>query len=265
MPPGDDQDVATTTSAVIGGSPALPGQFPWQARVFITWPDHTNTCGGALINPNWVLTAAHCVNEQQMGQNMQVDPNAIFIYLGEYDTSSTDGFEQPRFVSEVHTNPSLDLSLSPPHNDVALLKLLTPATINSRVRTISLATSGDGAGTGVVTGWGSTDAFDPNQQNPPILQKASLPIQATSTCNNAPALIRDLFSDEICAGAANGNPGACHGDSGGPFAIRRFSGAYQLIGVTSWGGLNCETYTVFSRVSSAVNWIQACMAQPTSC
>lgn len=43
---------------IIGGYRAARGQFPWQ--VFITM-DQSSSCGGSLINPQWVLTAAHCV------------------------------------------------------------------------------------------------------------------------------------------------------------------------------------------------------------
>jgi secreted trypsin-like serine protease len=181
------------------------------------------------------------------------------MWLGEYDTSSFDGFEQPNFVDEIHINPGYDSDvppIGPRHNDMALLKLHTPATLNSRVATISLASAVVSSGTGIAAGWGQTGPTEEEQAST-ILQRVSLPIRSASACNNAEiGSIRTLKSDELCAGAADGSVGACHGDSGGPFIRAKAGGGFELIGVTSWGALACTSYSVFNRVSSQLSWIR---------
>src|SRR4030095_13149129 len=100
-------------------------------------------------------------------------------------TTTWDGFEQAAFVSEIHINPSYDPGMVVPNHDIALLKLVNPAVLNSRVATIKPASGGDTFGTGIVTGWGTTDPGDINQQSSTVLKKASLPIRLASTCNSA--------------------------------------------------------------------------------
>jgi secreted trypsin-like serine protease len=251
LPLDDAEDVTTSSSAIIGGSYATAGQFPWMARLFIFEDGYTNNCGGALISKDWVVTAAHCVDGSATA-------SGTYMFLGEHDTTTWDGYEQPAFVSEIHINPSYDPTMVVPHHDIALLKLVNSAILNSRVATIKPASGGDTFGTGTVSGWGSTDPQDINQQSSPILKKASLPIRLASTCNSAAdtgALPRHVFSDELCTGYSSGNPGTCFGDSGSPYAIQRFGGSWELIGITSWGGQNCNSYSVFNRVSAAINWI----------
>lgn len=241
---------ATHTADIVGGGNAVAGAHPWIARLYITQPDTNNTCGGALIARSWILTAAHCVDGG-------VSAGGIFVMLGEYDTTTTDGNEQPNFVDEIHINPAFDSASVVPHNDMALLKLHTPATLNSRVATIPLASAIVSSGSGIAAGWGATDGFAEGQEQSAILQRVSLTVRSATSCNNAEVgSIRHLFSDEMCAGNSDGSVGTCHGDSGGPFIRARAGGGFELIGVASWGALYCTSYSVFSRVSSELNWIR---------
>jgi secreted trypsin-like serine protease len=237
----DEVGVDTETGAIVGGGNAIAGNFPWQARIIIYEPTKTENCGGTLITPNWVVTAKHCVDGDAI-------PSSTFMWLGDHDTTVYDGYEYPAFVSEFRLHPTAD---------IALLKLVNPAVLNARIAPIKVATGNDSSGTGVASGWGATSGTDQNQQSSTILQRALLPIRSASTCNAAIPLPRDLRSDELCAGYSTGSPGACHGDSGGPLVLRRSNGTYELVGVSSWGGLICESYSVFSKVSASAAWINS--------
>ena len=235
---------------VIGGEQAAVGAWPWQAAMKNAGNPH---CGGSLLNAEWVLTAGHCVDGQSTSN--------FTIILGEHQSSVNDGYEQVLTPQEFIPHPQYNSSEI--YNDVALIRLATPATFNERVQPISLATGDDGPGQNSwVTGWGNTYPGSPSAD---VLMQAMLPVRPNSDCDAAPNLSRDLKPVEVCAGYLNGTSGGCHGDSGGPLVVQRASGDYELIGAVSWGqGYYCSTYTVFARVSSFVSWIQQTMGQSSA-
>jgi hypothetical protein len=145
----------------------------------------------------------------------------------------------------------------PLQNDVALLRLATPVVLGSYVATINLAVGDDGPGlTAIVSGWGNTLAGPGGGSGVPnVLREATLPINPNASCNGLDPGGRQLFPNEICAGDLGGNRGGCHGDSGGPLALQRSNGQWDLIGVVSWGNPDCLSYTVFARTSSHRAWI----------
>lgn len=236
----ESESLVAEQAAIVGGTNAVAGAWPWQARV----TSAQQLCGGSLISPEWVLTANHCV--------VGLAASALTVVLGEHDLSQTDGNEQTFSVSKIEPHPFFATSNQAPYNDFALLKLSAPASINARVRPIRLANSGDGSGQdALASGWGKTLMFDV----PNILQQATLPIRSNSACS--PNDYRDLFSQELCAGF-NGQPNICSGDSGGPLSVERFPGYRELVGVTSWKPApSCFENGVFARVTSAADWIRS--------
>jgi secreted trypsin-like serine protease len=255
--PGDGDDIATTTGAIVGGTSATAGEFPWQVRIVYAG---STACGGSLLGPDWVLTAGHCTFDGSGNPK----PWAQFsIVLGDHNQTVTEGVEQVRTLATGYVHPSYGITdeSTKAHYDFALLKLASPVTYDARTTPIRPAVGDDATGTSIASGWGGTDGFDPNQQNPAILRKASLPIVSNATCTAAP-MHRDLYPDELCAGEGDGSPGTCFGDSGGPLVLLRESGRYELIGVTSWGGLVCEQYSVFGRVGTAADWIRRHVVDP---
>ena len=95
------------TLFISGGKPSRPGAWPWQVAIM---NKHREVfCGGTLIAPGWVLTAAHCVRKH------------MYVKLGEHDLLAFDGSEVEYFVEKPFKHPWYDEDTI--DNDVALLKI----------------------------------------------------------------------------------------------------------------------------------------------
>ncbi|XP_068026966.1 LOW QUALITY PROTEIN: uncharacterized protein [Melanerpes formicivorus] len=133
-PPGGGED----ESRIIGGYPCAPHSQPWQ--VYIYSPIR---CGGTLVAPSWVLTAAHCNRRN------------LRLRLGEGDLSRREGTEQEDRVALAIPHPAFNSATL--DNDLMLLKLRQPARLGPAVRPLALprACAPPGASC-LVSGWGTT-------------------------------------------------------------------------------------------------------------
>ena len=236
------------TAEIVGGQPADPGEYPWQVMVlpggFI--------CGGSLIHPEWVVTAAHCMFDQN---GNPFSAGQISVRLGEYRRSVNDGTEQIRSVAQVIVHPNYNPANN--DNDIALLKLTSPGVLNSAVALISPATSPqvdalvEAGDPSTVTGWGDTSEGG-NLSD--VLMEVSVPIVSNASCNQAYGIITDNM---LCAGLAQGGMDSCQGDSGGPLIVPRGDGSWLLAGIVSFGN-GCARPGfpgVYTRVSRYQTWI----------
>ncbi|CAH1250539.1 PRSS2 [Branchiostoma lanceolatum] len=234
---------------VVGGDEAVPGSRPYQASLQdISWGFAFHFCGGALINENWVVTAAHCVSGEDHG-----NPDYLQVSLGDHNLDSNDGNEQTIVLEKIIMHEAYDSQTI--DNDIALLKLSRPAVVNDRVRPISLpGQSSDPSGDCVVSGWGTTSE---GGSLPDVLMEVSVPIVSRDGCRDAYGH-NDITDQMICAGLDDGGKDACQGDSGGPLACGS-SGAETLDGIVSWGyGCARPDYPgVYTRVGQFVDWINA--------
>lgn len=221
-PPGDDGDVGTM---IVGGQPATE-TYSFMASV---QNSNGHFCGGSLIKPNWVVTAAHCA-----------DLNPSQVRVGTQTWNS--GGSVARVVSKTN-HPTWNGT----NGDIALLKLDQ----NLSQQPITIAASGGAQGTPTrLIGWGSTTG----ERGDRPTQLMQVDLKVVSGCTNQ-------FNSqyELCLGDDNPQTSACYGDSGGP-SIIQVNGAWQLTGATNRAGQNrhpCQSNTaaIYANVPAYKAWI----------
>ena len=237
-------------SDIVGGEDCDISDYPWQAAIYADG----YLCGASVIHQYWVITAAHCVEEQ----NQVIAAETITVGVGssdEYAGLFGSGGEEYN-VEEVISHSNYGWN----GNDIALLKMKEPIQFNDNVQPISIICSAqvsDGVQNvgemATVTGWGNTSQGGSGSE---ILQFIEVPIINP----NDPDLgnININTNTEFFAGAIDGGMDSCQGDSGGPVAVRNAEDTeWLLIGITSWGyGCAQDGYPgVYTKVSNYINWI----------
>ncbi|KAM5236236.1 kallikrein-1 [Ctenodactylus gundi] len=232
-------------SRIIGGQECVKNSQPWQVALY-RYSDFQ--CGGVLVDPMWVLTAAHCAND-----NYQ-------IWLGRHDLFGHEATAQFILVSKSFIHPDFNMSLLEEHpaspnddfsHDLMLLHLKTPAQITDAVQVLGLPTKEPEEGsTCLASGWGSTDPDTPEYSDE--LQCVDLKLLPNEDCENAHT--QKVTEFMLCAGHLEGGKDTCVGDSGGPLLC---NGVLQ--GITSWGHQPCAYPNkpgIYTKLLSHVQWIK---------
>ncbi|XP_078131867.1 serine protease 27-like [Sander vitreus] len=235
---------AVLNTRIVGGEDAPPGSWPWQASL---QADGSHFCGGSLINNQWVLTAAHCVRETDLG---------TVVYLGLQSLPGPNLNAVSRHVSMIIRHPSYGsvTKVNTDDNDICLLKLSAPVNFTDYIQPICLASGNSTFNTGVeswVTGFGITD----NGTLADNLQEVMVPIVGNNQCR---CTYGDLTGNMMCAGVPAGGKDSCQGDSGGPLVIKKGSTWIQS-GIVSFGrGCGLPNIPgVYTRVSQYQEWIRS--------
>lgn len=229
------------STRVVNGDDAAPHSWPWQVSLR---KDGYHICGGSLIKPNWVVTAAHCVYKNP-------NPLAYTVVVGVHKRLGITSVEKVFRVKTLHKHSGFTMDNL--KHDIAVLELRGSVTVSDKVSTVCLPTDAPKPGTKCyITGWGLLSGGGA-QAN--VLQQGELPVVSHEDC--AKKYTRYDSEAHLCAGKGlESGSGGCQGDSGGPLVCEKY-GTWYLHGAVSFGKRGCPTtaYTVFTRITTYIPWI----------
>ncbi|XP_075175966.1 transmembrane protease serine 9-like [Anomaloglossus baeobatrachus] len=260
LSPADGRSVCGSPQVpgrIVGGTDAVPGEWPWQVSLmYLVEGYYYHICGGSLISPQWVLTAAHCFDVYSNYTN-------YLVSLGAYKLLTSESHVIDKYVSRIIIYPRY--SKETMMGDIALMKLSNPVTYTKYIMPVCLPAASATFNSGQeswTTGWGNIKS-EVSLPSPMTLQKVMVPLIDYRTCDkmyhvnsavssNTPI----IYNTMICAGYSKGGKDSCQGDSGGPL-VSQVNGIWYQAGVVSWG-IGCalaDRPGVYTLVTSYQSWI----------
>ncbi|XP_037031047.1 limulus clotting factor C-like [Bradysia coprophila] len=248
---------------IVNGHTSKEGDWPWHTGILHIEINRNieYKCGGTLLNTDSVLTAAHCVYEN----DRPIVADRVLAQLGRHNLKISGTHSQDIEVYQVSIHPNYNVSSLV--NDIAIIRLATKATFNNYVQPICLWDSDKKDLSEVVGKYGTVVGFGitENDQISYTLQQAAIPVVDLATCLESDRnFFGNFLSDStFCAGYLNGT-NACNGDSGGGLTFEE-NGVYRIRGIVSLTQVRpgsqvrlCKTdqYVVFTDVAKHVQWIR---------
>ncbi|KAM9321314.1 coagulation factor X [Gastrophryne carolinensis] len=229
---------------IVGGKDCRRGECPWQA-VLIS-DENEPFCGGTILSRQFILTAAHCMNQTKYFK----------VVVGEMNTQKIDGTESTHKVEKIIIHPKFVKATY--DFDIAIVKLREPLNYTDNIIAACLPDP-DFADQvlmkerqAMVSGFGRLHERGLQATK---LQMLYVPYIDRQTCKESSKF--SITENMFCAGYDKEKMDACQGDSGGPH-VTPYRDTYFVTGIVSWGEGCAQQgkYGVYTKVSKLNKWLR---------